>query len=102
MIDEVEKRKGENVLMLQAANRGYSTCYKCGLPWNECKPQKAIMYSTHSGVFAMCKYCWDNSDVDERVHHFRSLYLEQKNRWGHIDYNFSVVEQEILKQSKLV
>lgn len=98
-MDEIEKRKINNVFMFQAMHPSNSHCNKCGLPWAECK-SKSINYSPSSGVFAMCEYCWEHSDVEERVHHFKTLWYEHRNRHNHT-YDFTVIEAEIRKQSQV-
>lgn len=65
---ELEKREGVNVVRLKRQNLEFSTCNKCGLPWNECK-SKSIHNSDTEAIFAMCTFCWDNSDIEERLHH---------------------------------
>jgi len=42
---------------------GYTNCSICGLPWKYCK-EKSI-WTSHSGYFATCQYCWDHSDLSE-------------------------------------
>jgi hypothetical protein len=93
-MNEIEKRKGEVVLMIQQLNPGYSTCYKCGLPWNHCTP-KSIKCNHQKRMFALCSYCWDNSTIEERIHHYKSLFYDNKNMWGSTDVDFAFVENEI-------
>lgn len=97
MENEIEKRKGENVVRLQRKNQGFSTCHKCGLPWNECT-SKPIPYSDSGSSFALCTYCWDNSSLEERLHHYKDLWLQHKNRWGH-ETDWNRIEAEINKLS---
>lgn len=94
---EKEKRKGEVAVTLRLMNPGLSSCHRCGLPWNECE-NKSIMSELDRSIFAMCTYCWDNSDVEERLHHYKSVWYEHRNRWNH-HYDWSVVEQNILLES---
>lgn len=94
---EKEKREWENVLHLQKLNPGFSTCKKCGLPWSECE-SKSINITKNNGVFAMCKYCWNTSDLEERLHHFKSVWYDHKNR-SEYNYDWSVVEENIRFES---
>lgn len=98
MENEIEKRKRE-IIILQK-NQGYGTCYKCGLPWNECE-SKPISDSDRSAIFALCKYCWDNSSLEERLHHYKDLWLEHTTRWGH-EMDWNRIETEINKLSKML
>jgi hypothetical protein len=100
MIDvEKEKRDRRNVLNLQKIHGGFSTCNRCGLPWPECK-NKSIKSGPTSGVFAMCTYCWNVSDLEERLHHFKTLWYEHKNRSDH-HYDWSIVEENIRTESAI-
>jgi hypothetical protein len=94
---EKEKREWLNVLRLQKLNLNFSKCSRCGLPWNECE-SKSIKTSETTGVFAMCTYCWDQSDLEERLHHFKTVWYEHKNRSNH-HYDWSVVEKNIRFES---
>ena|SRR5258708_1609226 len=97
MKEELEKREGMNIVRLQSLNKGYGTCYRCGLPWNQCK-SKIIMSGVGIGIFAMCQFCWDQSNLNERLHHFKTLWYVHKNRWNE-NYDWSIVENNIIKKS---
>ena len=50
--------------LLRCLYPNWSYCKKCGLPYS-CCTEKSVMYSEHSGTFATCDICWDNSTLEE-------------------------------------
>lgn len=48
----------------------------------------------------MCTFCWDNSTIEERLHHYKSLWYEHKNRWEH-ETDWSRIESEIRNISSM-
>lgn len=59
-------------------NLRFSTCSKCGLPWNWCN-SKSVSTSEYSGTFATCDYCWDNSTLEEIKQCYIETYYMQRN-----------------------
>lgn len=66
---------------LQAAFPGYSTCGRCGFPWAIAK-SKDIPSGPHSGIFAICRDCWDELQVAElRKPYYLALLKQQHESW---------------------
>ena len=100
-MNEIEKRTGTNTLKLRLENSSYSSCHRCGLPWNKCESKSITYFETKvttRGIFAMCTYCWDHSSLDERLHHYKTLWYENNNRWNYC-YDWSVIEKNIIAES---
>lgn len=97
--EEIAKREGFNVIRLQRLNLNLGTCNRCGLPWNECS-SKTIIYEQGRGIFAMCTFCWDQSDLEERLHHYKTLWYSHRNMWND-NYDWLIVEANIRKESEL-
>ena len=65
--------------ILRFYNPHLSYCSKCKLPWNWCN-SKSVMYSKHSGTFATCDYCWDNSTLEELKKYYTEVYKMQEKQ----------------------
>lgn len=62
--------------ILRKLNPRYSTCEKCGLPWNHCT-LKSVKTSGHASTFATCDICWDNSTLEELKEYYAHTYFMQ-------------------------
>ena len=62
--------------VLRFFNPNKTYCEKCGLPWNWCK-SKTVKYSEHSGTFATCDVCWNNSTLTELKQYYTNVYRMQ-------------------------
>lgn len=62
--------------ILRYFNPGFSSCKKCGLPWNFCR-NKTVYTDTNSGTFATCDVCWENSTLDELKKYYTDVYINQ-------------------------
>lgn len=82
--------------VLRYLNPNYSYCSKCGLPWNWCK-SKSVMYNSHSGTFATCQYCWDNSTVEELKQYYTETYRMQQRSLLGTQYRMEHTLEHLLK-----
>lgn len=90
--------------VLQLLNPTYSTCGKCKIPWNWCT-SKTVMYNSHSGTFATCQHCWDNSSLEELKGYYTKVYrMQQKSLIGTtytiehtLEHLLGCVEEEYIK-----
>ena len=96
--EELSKREIHQVLDLQRLNRGYSTCVRCGLPWNHCQSH-SVRVSDNIGIFALCSECWDDSDEEERITFYKALYYKHKFQYKELEYTVSDVISGVLKLS---
>ena len=55
----------------------YSTCDRCGRPWNVCK-EYTVMIDRNRGCFALCTDCYPEATVEERKHYYTNLICS----WG--------------------
>lgn len=56
----------------------YSTCGRCGRPWNVAKPhytnyQRSIT-GGGAGCFPLCEPCWGELTIGERIPYYKSLW----------------------------
>lgn len=77
MNHEEYKRLHFNVAKMQKEYPNNSTCAKCGLPWSECTPH-SVSTSESEGTFALCDYCWSNSDLETIKVCHKEVYFEQR------------------------
>lgn len=64
---------------------GYSSCEKCGLPWNVCN-SKTVYYNSSSGTFPTCDYCFEHSTLEQLKGYYTKTYNYQKKsafRYGY-------------------
>lgn len=55
---------------------GYSSCEKCGLPWNVCD-SKTVYYNPTSGTFPTCDYCFEHSTLEQLKGYYTKTYNNQ-------------------------
>jgi hypothetical protein len=62
----------------QFCSPGYSTCYKCGVPWKYAEGH-TTNYGNHGiGCFPLCEKCWASLTPKERLPFYEKLVKE----WG--------------------
>lgn len=82
--------------ILRLLNPCYSYCEKCGLPWNWCK-EKTVYYSEHSGTFATCDICWNNSTLSELKQYYTNVYNKQCIDIDGTEYKMEHTLEHLLK-----
>lgn len=75
--EEIIKRSPDNLDKWQAKYPTESTCARCALPWSACTA-KVIDVNDDVAVYAICTFCWDHSDLDERLTFHKALYYHHK------------------------
>ena len=65
--------------ILRLISPNYSSCTKCGMPWNHTK-SKTVMYSESSGMFATCQHCWDTSSLEQLLFYYTQVYLNNQSQ----------------------
>lgn len=59
--------------MLRLIAPGYSWCLRCGVPWKFTR-EHVTNYSSTSGIFPLCKYCWTLLGSPEaRIEYYKML-----------------------------
>lgn len=82
--------------VLRFFNPNYSSCEKCGLPWNWCE-SKAVKHNNNKGTFATCDYCWDNSTLEELKSCYTKTYLMQKKSLAGSGYDMGHSLEHLLR-----
>lgn len=82
--------------VLRYLNPSYSYCSKCGLPWNWCR-SKSVNYNDHSGTFATCDYCWENSTLEELKQYYAETYRMQQRSLIGTKYKIEHTLEHLLK-----
>jgi hypothetical protein len=79
--------------------KGFASCSECGdsLYW---KPYQSILYDDHSGMFPLCRECFNRLDTTAILRHCANLYmswrLNQPDTWPPLPvFPHTRLEQEI-------
>lgn len=75
--DDGEPPVGRLVLfknrVLRAASPGYSSCFRCGVPWNHAE-WHSTRYGKCGGCFPLCEGCWSILTPPQRLKYYRRLW----------------------------
>lgn len=73
----------------------YSSCEKCGLPWNLCK-SKSVNTSKRDGTFATCDKCWEQSTLPELKRYYTKVYMMQQRSLRFTEYEMEHTLEHLL------
>ena len=75
---------------------GFGRCGACGLPWVVVSSHSTD-YSDGRGMFPLCERCWRESEPEERLHHYRTLWEEwEDDHPGYADWE--QIENAVLSE----
>jgi len=63
---EYRRKRGRR---LAWASPGYSTCGRCGTPWNHTQ-RHSTEYSETEGCFPLCEACWSELTPEQRLPYY--------------------------------
>jgi hypothetical protein len=51
----------------------YSECNRCGIQWRYVNGH-SVKYSKDRGLFALCEYCWNECNEEQRIFYYSELW----------------------------
>jgi len=61
----------------------FGSCYRCHISWRVSKNQHFTEYTPSRSCFPLCKTCWAELTIQERLPYYRKLYEQQGNQPSH-------------------
>jgi len=70
-----------------------AACYRCDTTFNIVAPRKVPFNERRQGCYALCRHCWDETTVEERI-----KYWEQAHRRFCSEEEWKIIVDHICKE----